>query len=32
VDGARRRPEVRAERIAELVDLLAAGVKQRPKA
>lgn len=31
VDGAKRRPEVRAERIAELVRLLTAGVKQRPK-
>jgi hypothetical protein len=31
VDGAKRRPEVRAERIAELVQLLTAGVKQRPK-
>ena len=31
VDGASRRPEVRAARIAELVDLLAAGIKQRPK-
>jgi hypothetical protein len=31
IDGAKRRPEVRAERIAELVRLLAAGEKQRPK-
>ena len=31
VDGAKRRPEVRAERIAELLRLLTAGVKQRPK-
>jgi hypothetical protein len=31
VDGAKRRPEVRAERIAELVRLLTSGVKQRPK-
>ena len=31
VDGASRRPEVRAARIAELVELLAAGIKQRPK-
>jgi len=31
VDGTKRRPELRAARIAELVDLLAAGVKQRPK-
>lgn len=31
IDGATRRPELRAARIAEVVDLLAAGVKQRPK-
>ena len=31
VDGAKRRPEVRSQRIAELVRLLSAGVKQRPK-
>jgi hypothetical protein len=31
IDGTKRRPEVRAARIAEMVDLLAAGVKQRPK-
>ncbi len=31
IDGATRRPEVRAARIAEMVDLLTAGVKQRPK-
>lgn len=31
IDGASRRPEVRAARIAEVVDLLAAGIKQRPK-
>jgi hypothetical protein len=30
IDGTKRRPEVRAERIAEVVELLAAGVKQRP--
>ncbi|MEV0682133.1 YdeI/OmpD-associated family protein [Actinosynnema sp. NPDC050436] len=30
LDGARRRPEVRAARIAEVVGLLRAGVKQRP--
>jgi hypothetical protein len=30
VDATRRRPEVRAERIAEMVELLAAGHKQRP--
>jgi hypothetical protein len=31
VNGTRRRPEVRAARIAELVELLAAGRKQRPQ-
>jgi len=31
IDGTTRRPELRAARIAEVVDLLAAGVKQRPK-
>ena len=31
LDGAKRRPEVRAERVTELVRLLTAGVKQRPK-
>ncbi len=31
VDGTKRRPELRAARVAELVELLAAGVKQRPK-
>jgi uncharacterized protein YdeI (YjbR/CyaY-like superfamily) len=31
IDGAKRRPEFRAARIAEVVDLLAAGIKQRPK-
>jgi hypothetical protein len=30
VDATKRRPEVRAERIAEMVELLAAGHKQRP--
>jgi hypothetical protein len=30
VDATRRRPEVRAARIAEMVELLAAGHKQRP--
>jgi hypothetical protein len=30
VDATRRRPEVRAERIAEMVELLAGGHKQRP--
>jgi hypothetical protein len=32
IDATKRRPEVRAERIAEVVELLAAGVKQRPRA
>ncbi|KOV78085.1 hypothetical protein ADL03_40880 [Nocardia sp. NRRL S-836] len=31
IDGAARRPELRAARIAEVAGLLAAGVKQRPK-
>lgn len=31
VDATKRRPEVRAARIAELVELLAAGCKERPK-
>jgi hypothetical protein len=31
IDGATRRPQLRAERIAEMVTLLAAGIKQRPK-
>ena len=31
IDGTTRRPELRAARIAEVVDLLAAGVKQRPR-
>jgi hypothetical protein len=31
IDATTRRPEVRAARIAEVVDLLAAGVKQRPR-
>jgi hypothetical protein len=30
IDATKRRPEERAARIAEVVDLLAAGVKQRP--
>lgn len=29
IDGASRRPELRAARVAEMVELLAAGVKQR---
>ncbi|WP_143466731.1 YdeI/OmpD-associated family protein [Lentzea kentuckyensis] len=32
IDGTSRRPELRAARIAEVVGLLAAGIKQRPKA
>jgi hypothetical protein len=31
IDGASRRPDLRAARIAEVVRLLAAGVKQRPR-
>jgi Bacteriocin-protection, YdeI or OmpD-Associated/Domain of unknown function (DUF1905) len=31
IDATTRRPELRAARIAEVVDLLAAGVKQRPQ-
>ena len=31
IDGTTRRPDVRAARIAEVVDLLAAGIKQRPR-
>jgi hypothetical protein len=31
IDGTSRRPELRAERIAEVVQLLEAGIKQRPK-
>ena len=31
IDGTKRRPELRAARIAEMVDLLASGIKQRPK-
>ena len=30
IDATKRRPEVRAERIAEVVDLLAQGIKERP--
>jgi hypothetical protein len=30
IDATKRRPHVRAARIAEVVDLLAAGIKQRP--
>jgi hypothetical protein len=32
IDATTRRPDVRAARIAEVVDLLAGGVKERPKA
>jgi Bacteriocin-protection, YdeI or OmpD-Associated len=32
VDATKRKPDVRAARIAELVDLLAAGQKERPRA
>jgi uncharacterized protein YdeI (YjbR/CyaY-like superfamily) len=31
IDGTARRPDVRAARIAEVVGLLAAGVKERPR-
>lgn len=31
IDGTARRPDVRAQRIAEVVGLLAAGVRQRPR-
>ncbi len=31
IDGTRRRPDVRAERIAEVIRLLSSGVKERPK-
>ena len=31
IDGTARRPDLRAARIAEVVDLLAAGIKQRPR-
>lgn len=31
IDGTKRHPELRAARIAEMIDLLAAGIKQRPK-
>jgi hypothetical protein len=32
IDGTKRRPDVRAERIAEMIQLLEAGQKQRPQA
>src|SRR5260370_37505003 len=31
IDGTTRRPDLRAARIAEVVELLAAGIKQRPR-
>jgi uncharacterized protein YdeI (YjbR/CyaY-like superfamily) len=31
IDATIRRPDLRAARIAEVVDLLAAGIKQRPR-
>jgi Bacteriocin-protection, YdeI or OmpD-Associated/Domain of unknown function (DUF1905) len=31
IDSTTRRPDVRAARIAEVVDLLAAGIKERPR-
>ena len=31
IDATLRRPELRPERIAEVVELLAAGVKERPR-
>jgi uncharacterized protein YdeI (YjbR/CyaY-like superfamily) len=31
IDATARRPGLRAARIAEVVDLLAAGIKQRPR-
>ena len=31
IEATKRRPDVRAERIAEVVSLLAANVKERPK-
>ena len=30
IDATKRRPDVRAERIAEVVDLLARGIRERP--
>lgn len=32
IDGTKRRPEVRAQRIAEMVQLLKQGMKERPRA
>lgn len=31
IDGTKRRPDIRAARIAEVVELLRAGVKERPR-
>jgi len=31
IDATKRRPDLRAERIAEVVDLLSAGIKERPR-
>jgi hypothetical protein len=31
IDATTRRPDLRADRIAEVVDLLAAGIKERPR-
>ena len=31
IDGTKRRPEVRAQRIAEMVELLKQGIKERPR-
>jgi uncharacterized protein YdeI (YjbR/CyaY-like superfamily) len=31
IDSTTKRPELRAVRIAEVVDLLAAGIKERPR-
>jgi hypothetical protein len=31
IDATTRRPDLRAARLAEVVDLLAAGIKQRPR-
>jgi hypothetical protein len=32
IDGTQRRPEVRAQRIVEMVELLKLGIKERPRA
>ena len=31
IDGTKRRPEVRAQRIAKMVELLKQGIKERPQ-